>query len=195
MMLPMDGPTRGSLCEAFQRINGAAQIALPPRMDWTTDLLMSMYVELSKVREEIEEKLDEAKARLAELEPLVVAYFLEEGKQRETRRGRTVALVQEEWPKTVTEDLFLLAAPAGEDLSREAADRLKETGRQRLVEALQKDPSTEHLVKLTCNFQTLRSFLLRDCKRDPETMKIVVPEHLDGKLEVSEVARARVTKG
>ena len=172
--------------EAFDRLG--KERTKPP---WDTDLMMALYIELSKIRDEANSWQKRVQAAFEEVETDVVDYFKEEGKQRDTRRGRTVYLAKELWPRILDEDLM---AEVPDEASKELVTEMRERARQRLIEALATDPTTEHLVRSTYNNQTLRSFILNDCEEDPETLEKVIPEHLQGLLGVSERWRAKVLR-
>lgn len=172
--------------EAFDRI-GKERVKPP----WNPDLMMALFIELSRIKDEANAWLKRVQKAFDEVETDVVDYFKEEGKQKDTRRGRTVYLAREIWPRILDEDL-MTGLPEG--ASKELVAEHRELARQRLIEALARDPTTEHLVRSTYNNQTLRSFILHDCEEDPETLEKVIPEHLRGMLGVSERYRAKVLR-
>ena len=133
------------------------------------DELVSYYIGLDAVRAALEAHLDEIKAEVTRLEPRVVDYFAQHGKTKDTRRGKTLFIRVDQYPRIVGD-------------------------REKLVEALAGDPSTAHLVKQTVNSQSLRGFLLHDCPTDEETLEKTIPEHLVGKLGVAEKVRAKVAR-
>lgn len=175
-----------ALDEAFTRLG-----KVPTKPPWNTDLMMALYIELSKIRDEAKSWEKQVSSAFGVVEEDVVEYFKQEGKQKDTRRGRTVYLSKETWPKIMDEDL-MGGLPEGS--SKELIAETRERARQRLIEALAQDPTTEHLVRETYNSQTLRSYLLNDCEDDPETLEKVIPEHLQGMLGVSERWRAKVLR-
>ena len=162
-----------------------------PDEPWDSDTLLATYVELAKERESAKAWLKRVEAAKDALEPDVVTYFEEEEKQKDTRRGRTIYIAREVWPKIVADDLEEALPPgASKELRAEVAERAK----LRLIEALQGDPETEHLVRATYNGQTLRSWILKDLPEDPETFMPIIPDHLEGKLGAVEKNRAKVLK-
>lgn len=169
----------------------AGKADAPATERWSSDTLLATFVELAKIREDAEAWLKHVKAALTELELLVVQHFDDEDKQRETRRGRTIFMRRELWPKIFAEDLEESLPP---DASKELKASVAEAARNRLIEALAADPQTEHLVKSTYNGNTLRSWILNDLEVDPETLMPIMPEHLEGKLGVVEKLRATVLK-
>ena len=175
-----------ALDDAFTRLG-----KVPSKPPWNTDLMMALYIELSRIRDEAKSWEKQVSAAFGAIEEDVVEYFKQEGKQKDTRLGRTVYLAKETWPKIIDEDLM---GGLPEGASKELVAETREQARQRLIEALAADPTTEHLVRETYNSQTLRSYLLHDCDEDPETLEKVIPEHLDGLLGVSEKWRAKVLR-
>lgn len=150
------------------------------------DEAISVYARAAAIREELERKSKEVSRLMSQLEPDIIRYFTEKGQQRVTRLGRTVYLARELWPKILTGDPV--------DPSNEAAvEAAAKNGRMMLVDALAGDPQTAHLVSPSYNHQTLRSFLLNDCELGDDDLP-VIPEHLKGKLGVSEVFKAKVVK-
>ena len=151
------------------------------------DDAVSVYIEASKLKEDLEQKLKELSRLSSAIEPYIIDYFNEKGQQRVTRAGRTLYLAREIWPKIIDSDLT-------EGLTDDRAlSDASERGRARLIEALGADPETKHLVKATYNHQTLRSFILNDLETGEDGLP-VMPEHLKGKLGVSEVFKAKVLR-
>jgi len=165
----------------FERGTSFEDVAAKP------DEAVSVYIEASKIKDELEQKLKELSRLSSAIEPEIIKYFTEKGQQRVTRNGRTLYLAREIWPKIVDDDLV-------SGLSDERAiDDAKERARARLIEALGTDPETKHLVKATYNHQTLRSYILNDVETGEDGLPIM-PEHLKGKLGVTEVFKAKVLK-
>jgi len=71
-----------------------------PLNELSGDQLTDVYIELTQLKRDAEERLDRVKATLSELEPSVVEYFTEAGQQSVTRRGMTTYLASETWPKS-----------------------------------------------------------------------------------------------
>lgn len=179
-------PEMEPIDEAFDRL-GKERTELP----WASDLMMALYIQLSKIKDEANAWAKRVQAAYDAVEPDVVDYFKNEGKQSDKRQGRTVYLAKELWPRINDEDLM---GSLPEDASKELIAETRERARARLIEALAADPTTEHLVKSSYNNQTLRSYILHDCEEDPETLEKVIPEHLEGLLGVSERWRAKVLR-
>ncbi len=174
---------------ALKRVGVADTIG--PDDAWDSDTLLAVYIELAKIRDGAKAYLKHVEAAYHGLETNVCEYFDKHEIQKDTRRGRTISISTEKWPKIIAEDLELMLPP---NASKEAKDGVKEVARARLVEALAADPDTEHLVKSTFNSTTLRSWILSDLPIDPETLLPVIPEHLEGRLGVVEKDRAKVLK-
>jgi len=125
------------------------------------------------------------------LDPLVVESFQELGKQSDRRAGGLVYLQEDRWPVVVADDLIKALPPnATKEMQAEAVAEAKE----RALDALASDARTKHLVKLGYNVQTLRSYLIKECETDPETLELVMPDHLEGKMRVVGEFKARVRK-
>jgi hypothetical protein len=170
--------------KAFEnaKLERVAEIAaIPP------DDALTLYIETAKLIDDLEQKTKELKKINTTLEPLLIEYFKDKGQQRVTRNGRTVYLARELWPKVVADDLT--AGLTDERDVSEADERAK----SRLVDALANDPETSHLVKSSYNTMTLRSFILNDCEEGDDGMP-TIPEHLKGKLGVTEVFKAKVLR-
>lgn len=150
------------------------------------DEALTVYIEASKIKDELDSKLKELSRLTSALEPAIIEYFKEKGQQRVTRNGRTVYLARELWPKVIPDGLEGATDP-------DAIVAAEERGRAMLIDALGSDPETQHLVKATYNHQTLRSFILNDCEEGEDGLPII-PDHLKGKLGVSEVFKAKVLK-
>ena len=179
----------GAVDLALVRVGVAKTIG--PDDAWDGDTLLAVYVELAKIRDSAKAWLKHVEAAFHTLEPDVCEYFDKHEKQKDTRRGRTISIAHETWPKIIAEDLESMLPP---DASKEAKADVAEVARARLVEALAGDPDTEHLVKSTFNSTTIRSWILNDLPTDPETLLPVIPEHLEGRLGVVEKDRAKVLK-
>jgi 6-pyruvoyl-tetrahydropterin synthase len=175
--------------QAFEtaKVKRADDIALVPPDD-----ALTVYIEASKMLDDLEAKSKELKKLTSQIEPALIDYFKEKGQQRVTRNGRTVYLARELWPKVVDDDLKKVLAEKGvtDDKAFSAAE---EVARARLIEALTNNPETAHLVKASYNHMTLRSFILNDCPEGEDGMP-TIPEHLKGKLGISEVFKAKVLR-
>ena len=164
-----------------------AAVGVPDAPD-TDDDRLDAYIELARLREDLEEDLDQVKRRMAALEPDVLRAFVDRAQQRVTRRGRTAHLRRDIWPHVVSEGISV-------DPSMPARDRehaAREAGRRRLLERLKGDPTTRHLVHEAYNHQTLRSWMLQDLPRGEDGLP-EVPEHLEGALAAEERWSVRVT--
>lgn len=157
------------------------------------DDAITLYIEAVKLRDDLDSKLKEIGRLTSTLEPSIIEYFKEKGQQRVTRGGRTVYLARELWPAVGMNDLIDAAGGLG-NVDDATLATIQETARARLIEALATDPETKHLVKAAYNHQTLRSFILADCPEGDDGLPII-PEHLKGKLGVTEVFKAKVLKG
>jgi len=152
----------------------------------TADQAITLTIEATKLKQQYEAKVKEMDSAISTLQGIIIEYFQLNNQTKVSRNGRTLYLARELWPKAIPDKCNGASTP--EEL--EAAD---ERGKALLIEALKNDPETEHLVKTTYNSQTLRSFILNDCPEGDDGMP-VMPEHLKGKLGVSEVFKAKVIK-
>lgn len=150
------------------------------------DDALSLYIEVVKLKDSLDLRVKELGKIASSIEPEIIAYFQEKGQQKVTRNGRTVYLAREIWPKVIDSDLSDSA------ISEEQREVAANAAKSRLVDALANDPMTSHLVKASYNHQTLRSFMLNDLEQEDGVP--IIPEHLQGKLGISEVFKAKVLK-
>lgn len=157
------------------------------------DQLIDFYIELANIQKQASNTEKSASAAMKSIQEDVIKHFIEHGQERVTRRGRTLYLARELWPKVLCDDLIdLYKLQTGRrELTDEEYDAIRGQAKDRLVEALKNSPYTEHLVTESFNSQSLRGFMSKDCEIDPDGFPIV-PEHLDGMLGSSEVFRAKV---
>ena len=134
------------------------------------DDLIDFFVEASKVKTELDDELKMIKAGIGDVEEAVVEQFMERGTSKVTRRGLTVHLSRESWPKML-----------------EGVDRSD------VIDALQDNPDTAHLVTESYNSQSLRSVMTK-VWQDEETGEIAIPEDLAGVIEASTKVRAKTRK-
>lgn len=154
----------------------------------TDDERIDVLIELAKLKEDAEKREKAARAEIEALTDPIVKYFQEKGQQKVSRRGKTVYLAREIWPKILDDDLL---EGLGEDASKEEISEARARATDRLIEALTGDPQTEHLARVTVNHATLRSFLLNDCGRDENDLP-VIPEHLAKALTSSEQFKVKI---
>lgn len=171
----------GVVKQAYDNANLAGDAA-PEELH--EDNQIDLYIEATKIKKELESKVKELDRVLGAIQPVIIEHFTQLGQQRVTRRGMTVYLSREVWPKPVDSDLV----EAGET----PPDEIKSVARARLIEALKSDGSTAHLISEGYNAQQLRSFIMNDCDEGEDGLP-VMPEHLEGIMGVSEVFRAKVT--
>lgn len=130
----------------------------------TDEDAMNALIESERVIREAERQLEFAKKFQDGLKTRVRDYFSEQGQNLVRRRGATVSLAVEYWPKRLSEDMD---------------------------ERLAGYHETSHLAQTKCNMQSVRSWLLNDCERNEEDTP-VVPEELAEVLGVSEVIKVKV---
>ena len=157
------------------------------------DQRLSWYIGLHRTLSGFEAACKLLSEKIGELEPRVIEKFQELGQQKITRHGMTVYLRQEIWPGYQPAPI-----PEGLDVASDEYKRAKASadaaGKAALLEALKGHDDTSFLVQENFNYQTLRSWLLKDCEKDAMGMP-VIPEHLQGKLKITEKYRAPVIKG
>lgn len=151
------------------------------------DCRIDLLIELDALAKDYEARAKAAKVELERVGAMVIEDFMAVGEQSRNRRGRTVYLRKEEWPK------LNYAVPPGVEDESVLADA-EASAKDRLVAALAGDPRTAFLVKPGYNTQSLRSWMLRECPVDDATMKRVIPDFLAESLTVSEQFKVAVRK-
>jgi len=157
------------------------------------DELIDFYIELANIQKAAANAEKSASAAMKTISGDIIKHFAEHGQERVSRRGRTLYIARELWPKVLSDEIAdELRQTLGEDYSDEEIGKMAAaTAKERLIAALRESPDTEHLVSETYNSQTLRGFMSKDCDVDEDGFPIV-PEHLEGLLGTSEVFRAKV---
>lgn len=138
-------------------------------MSLATKTVVKPYVALVKKKLLLQQQLDDAKARLAELEPKIVEAFQDEGIQSTKIDDYTVYLNRQLW------------AGAADD-------------KQAMCDALKvfPDDTWSFLVKDNVNVQTL-SARVRECEMNEDGMPIL-PEALKDLIKVAEVFKIGARK-
>lgn len=144
-----------------------AELPVAPIADLSPDQRVDRYIELAKYRARLEAMVEDAKSMMDVIEPMVVSHFQELGQQSVNRRNRTVYLAQEFWPKV--------------------------DSKPDLIGSLRDSPSTSFLVQESVNTHSLRSFMLKEFKKDPLGVP-QIPDHIRG-MSITEKYRARVVAG
>ncbi len=157
--------------------------------DLTPDQMYGVYVALDNERREADKLSKRIGGLKSQLEDQLVEHMGETGTQSITLRGKTLYLARELWP---TVDDSEERSALNSEATAEDVENARELAKRRLVLALKGDPETEHLVRRTFNYQTLRSWMLNDCELDEETMSPMIPEHLEGLLSFTERHRVKV---
>ena len=159
----------------------------------TDDQVQSFYIGLHRTLAGFEAAVKLLSEKIGELEPKIIAKFQDLGQQKITRHGMTIYLRQELWPGYEPAPLPPGVSPDSEDYKRIKASADAE-GKAALIEALKGNDDTSFLITEGFNYQTLRSWLLKDLPKDGMGMPII-PDHLQGKIKVTEKFRAPVVKG
>jgi len=156
--------------------------------DLTAEQQLDVFIELHRRSRSLDDLVKQVKKRLDDLEPEVMTHMQETGTQSINRRGMTVYLAREDWPSAFDDDLV---REFGDNPTKAQLESAKAAATDRLLKALSDDQETAHLVRSSFNHQTLRSFVLNDCKFNEESMEYELPDHLRGKLAVITKFRAK----
>ena len=140
-----------------------------PLTSGTYDQTIDAFIDLAKLRDELDTRIKLIASAMDTLEPELVKAFTATGRQRETRRGRTVYLRRDLYPRVLAE------GDAKEEFHR----------------VLEENPHTGYLVAPTVNASKLRSWMLaleKDALGTP-----IIPEPLRPFLGVADVFRVKVS--
>lgn len=123
--------------------------------------LLKEFVDLQKLKADLDAELESCKKRLAEIEPILLDQFSQNSTSKVTAHGRTVYVHRQLWAKA------------------------KDGDKQAVIEALRASSLTQY-VSETFNTNSLSAYV-----RELEAQGVPLPEPLAATIETSEVFSLR----